>query len=247
MKTLLLTLVLFSSLVSAETHLLLVGGGKRPTEAMNEFSNLAGGEKADILVIPWASESTAGAEAIKSELTGKREVIPHRLASEDLPALVKRIEECTGIFFSGGNQNQLMSLIREYKLTELLKKKFVSGTIFGGTSAGTAIMSNPMLTGKGELGILDGSQIELAEGLGLLPTGIIVDQHFIIRNRFNRLAGVVLNQTKTKGIAVDEGTSLLVQGNTARVIGPTQVLIFEKTGQNKLEITVLAPNKGTIL
>lgn len=120
---------------------------------------------------------------------------------------------------------------------------FESGVVFGGTSAGTAIMSNPMLNGEGELGKIDGSQIGLAEGLGLLPESVIVDQHFIIRSRFNRLAGVILNQSNVTGLGVDEGTALLVSDNIGTVVGPSQVLVFKKTDANKLEITILAPHQ----
>lgn len=247
MKLLLVILILIGP-VFAQTKLLLVGGGKRPVEAMKAFVELAGSEKADILIIPWASESLAGAESIKAELAvhakARIEIISHRLAPKDLEKLFVRIESASGIFFTGGDQNKLMSLIREYKVYELFRKKFQEGVSFGGTSAGTAVMSNPMLTGKGDLSVLDGSQIELAEGLGLLPEHVIVDQHFIVRSRFNRLAGVILNQNKKLGIAVDENTSLLIKGSQARVLGPSQVLIFKKSASNKLEVTILEPNQA---
>lgn len=240
---LLLCLMLLTSYSFAQTNLLLIGGGKRPVEAMKAFADIAGKEKADILIIPWASESIEAAESIKLELSahtkGMLRIVPHRLAPKDLEKLVIDIEKCSGIFFTGGDQNTLMNFIKEYQLIPLFKKKFQEGTIFGGTSAGTAIMSNPMLTGQGDLSVINGSQIELAEGLGLLPSNVIVDQHFIIRQRFNRLAGLVLDRPDIIGIGVDESTAFLVQGKTARVIGPTQVLIFEKTGTDKLSVTLL--------
>jgi len=240
-----LSFLLLSSMALADTSLLLIGGGKRPAEAMKEFSVLAGSEKSDILIIPWASESTEGAEIIKTELSGhtrgKIEIVPHRLNPKDLHLLISHIEKCSGIFFTGGNQNILMNLIKEYQLGALLKKKYLQGIVFGGTSAGTAIMSNPMLTGAGDLGVLDGSQTELAEGLGLLPRSVIVDQHFIVRSRFNRLAGLILESKGDLGIGIDENTALLIKGNEARVIGPTQVLIFKKESDSKLGVSVMSP------
>lgn len=233
------------SFAHAQTNLLLVGGGSRPVEAMKTFADIAGKEKADILIIPWASESIEGAESIKNELAahtkGLLKIVPHRLSPKDLEKLLQQIEKCTGIFFTGGDQNSLMNFIKEYQLTSLLKKRFQDGVIFGGTSAGTAIMSNPMLTGQGDISIIKGSQIELAEGLGLLPANIIVDQHFIVRQRFNRLAGLIMDRKETLGIGVDEGTSLLVQGTVGKVIGPTQVLIFQKSSQHQLQVTILDP------
>lgn len=245
MKTLLIALMLTSQSFAA-TNLLLVGGGPRPKEAMSKFAQIAGSKNSSILVIPWASASVEGAENIKSELSsyefGKIEV-----ASENLETLNKQISQATGVFFTGGNQNDLMKKIKALNLKPTFQKMFQNGVIFAGTSAGTAIMSNPMLTGQGELNIIDGSQIELAEGLGLLPSSVIVDQHFIIRSRFNRLAGVILNQKNVMGLGVDEGTALLVTDKVGTVVGPSQVLIFEKKASDKLEITVLAPHKSVNL
>lgn len=244
---LVLCLLFLSCYSIADTSLLLIGGGKRPAEAMKTFTEIAGKDKAHILIIPWASESIESAELIKNEFAvhskGIFNIVPHRLAPKDLEQLILQIEKCSGIFFTGGDQNVLMNFIKEYQLSNLFRKKFQEGIIFGGTSAGTAIMSNPMLTGQGDLTVIKGSQIELAEGLGLLPSHVIVDQHFIVRQRFNRLAGLVLEKQKTIGVGVDENTSLLIQGKIGRVIGPTQVLIMTKTAENKMALTLLGPTQ----
>lgn len=241
MKTFTLAL-LFTSQAFAGTNLLLIGGGSRPKAALSKFSEIAGGKKSFIVVIPWASESTEGAENIKSELNGFENGTVE-VASDSMATLTKQISQATGIFFTGGDQNKLMNTIKTLNLKTTFQQMYKSGIIFGGTSAGTAVMSNPMLTGKGDLSVIDGSQIELTEGLGLLPDNMIVDQHFIIRSRFNRLAGVILNQQDKMGIAVDEGTSFLIQDEEAKVIGPSQVMIFKKLSTNKLEITILAPGE----
>ena len=239
------SLLFISSLSFADTKLLLIGGGKRPVEAMKEFSRLAGGNRARILVIPWASESIAAAEAIKAELAvhtlGEIDIIPHILNPQEVKNLVKKIDTSSGVFFTGGDQNKLMVLIRAYQLREKFRSKFFEGIIFGGTSAGTAIMSNPMLTGSADLTVLDGSQVELAEGLGLLPPSIIIDQHFIMRSRFNRLAGLILKNKAQLGIGVDENTSLLIRDRETQVIGPSQVLFFKRLKSNELNIRVLGP------
>ncbi len=238
------TLILIANLSFAETRLLLVGGGKRPVQAMQEFAILAGGDQAKLLIIPWASETTESAENIKLEFapyTKGIDIAPHRLAPQELSEFMTKVEKATGVFFTGGNQNILMSLLREYNLIQIFRKKFHTGTVFGGTSAGTAIMSNPMLTGQADLSVLNGSQVELAEGLGLLPPGIIVDQHFIVRSRFNRLAGLILNKKAHTGLAVDESTSVLIKNDQAQVIGPTQALIFKRKSDHELNVEVMSP------
>ncbi len=239
--TLLLPLISF-----AQTKLLLIGGGSRPEQAMKEFVLHAQGTQSYILIIPWASETLDSAEKIKLEFAShgakKIEIIPHELSPADLIQLQEKIRLSTGIFFTGGNQNSLMASIKKFQLTDLIKNKFQQGAMMGGTSAGTAIMSDPMLNGEANLAVIDGAQVGLTQGLGLLPKSIIVDQHFIVRGRFNRLAGLILDQKAHMGLAIDENTSLLIINNKAKVIGPTQVLLFTKSTEDTLQIMIKAPH-----
>lgn len=241
-KTFILTLFLISTVAMAETALLLVGGGSRPVEAMKVFSELSGSEKSFIVIIPWASETTEGAVNIRRELeaypAGKIEI-----ASSNAAELQKQLLKASGIFFTGGDQNKLMQVMKELKLKNSLKKMYQNGVVFAGTSAGTAIMSEKMINGEGDLSVLDGKQIGISEGLGLLPSSVVVDQHFIVRSRFNRLAGVVLD-SKVLGIAIDENNALLIKdGSVGKVFGPTQVLFFTPTNAKKLSIDIYEKNE----
>jgi len=241
MKYLILAL-LFICNANAGTNLIMIGGGKRPAEAMQEFVRASGGEKARIIICPWASVNTQGAEVIRAELEAFHpasiEILPQMPARKKAKlASLTPINLATGIFFTGGNQNKLMKAIFDLGLKEILRWSYDRGVAFAGTSAGTAIMSSRMLTGESDLTTIDASKTILAEGLGLLPQEIIVDQHFIVRQRFNRLAGLVLNQENAYGIGIDEGTALqVINGRTARVIGPTQVLFFRKIDEKSLNV-----------
>lgn len=212
--------LLLSTGLFGQTKLMLVGGGKRPVEAMSKFVEIAGKENL-ILIIPWASESTEGGENILKEMVfhgaTKAEVIPLKISS--LAELKNKISRASGIFFTGGDQNKLMKVITENELKNNFRTRFKEEAIFGGTSAGTAIMSDPMLSGKGS---------ELTQGLGLLPPNIVVDQHFIVRQRWQRLANIVLSR-KGLGIGIDEDNALFVVQNIAKVIGPTQVQILKES------------------
>lgn len=233
MKYLILAFLLLNN-AFAGTNLIMIGGGKRPAEAMQAFVKAAGSEKARILICPWASANMQGAEAIRTELEAF-----HPASIKIIPQnqLHSKLSDATGIFFTGGNQNKLMKAILNQGLKEQLRQSYLRGVAFAGTSAGTAIMSSRMLTGESDLTTIDGSKTILAEGLGLLPEEIIVDQHFIVRQRFNRLAGLVLNHEETFGIGIDEGMALqVINGRTAKVIGPTQILFFTKISEKSLNV-----------
>lgn len=63
-------------------------------------------------------------------------------------------------------------------------------------------------------------------GLGLMK-GAIVDQHFVRRQRFNRLLSAVLDHPDLVGIGIDEKTSILVHGNRFEVVGVSNVLVVD--------------------
>jgi cyanophycinase len=235
------------TLAHASTNLILIGGGKRPTEAMAAFVKAAGGNQAHIVIIPWASGSTQSAESIRNELApfqpASIEVLQlYSNKKTNLSRYSKKIEtqlqSATGIFFTGGDQNKLMKTMNTLELRDRMRAMYRNGVAFAGTSAGTAIMSKRMITGKSNPSVLDGTQVELSEGLGLLPEEIIVDQHFIVRQRFNRLASLILDQDETYGIGIDENNALhLINQRIARPIGPTQLTLIEKAADQSLKVT----------
>jgi cyanophycinase len=118
-------------------------------------------------------------------------------------------------------------VLADAPLAEALRARYRAGVVFGGTSAGAAIMSPIMITGNGNFDVLDGRQVETRPGLGLMP-GTIVDQHFIARRRQNRLFGLVLRHPDSLGVGVDEDTALLVVDNRyAEVVGTGRVMTVD--------------------
>ena len=138
----------------------------------------------------------------------------------------------TAVFFGGGDQNRILDVLdpkddapgggtSAQALRELYPPQ---GIAFGGTSAGTAIMSPVTITGNGDLTVIDGRAIETRAGLGLLE-GAILDTHFLRRQRENRLFGLVLAHPALVGLGIDEDTALLVTGGRhAEVAGRAQVM-----------------------
>jgi len=233
-----------------ETGLVLVGGGSRPAVAMARFVAWAGGEPARILVVTWASGEPAEAFAgLREEIEaqGARHVAqapmpPFEPASRE--AVLRSIREATGIFLSGGDQSRIMEVCRDAQILELLRERYRAGVVFGGTSAGTAAVSTPMITGEGDFTVIDGAKVEVREGLGLLP-GVILDQHFVKRQRENRLFGLILSHPRLLGMGVDEDTALLVRdGRLCEVAGAGPVVVVEAVGPSSLGLDLLRAGEG---
>ena len=228
--TLLLLIALVWSL-NAQQRLVVVGGGKRPEAAMSKFVEWAGKERANILIIPWAtSEPESSFEYLKKDLDGLRPrsvvlapVAP--ITPEKKEAFLAQLKDATGVFFTGGDQVKTMEVLKDESLLLALRERYSSGVVFGGTSAGAAIMSTQMITGEGDFTVIDGKMVQTRPGLGLLPDDMIVDQHFIRRQRENRLFGLILGNRKKFGVGIDEDTAILVTDNRyAEVVGARQVM-----------------------
>ncbi|MCB9858266.1 MAG: cyanophycinase [Phycisphaerales bacterium] len=130
------------------------------------------------------------------------------------------------IWFSGGDQNRLMRRLNEAGIADVIRQRFRDGCVVGGTSAGAAVMSERMITGKADLESIAHGGTELAGGLGLWP-GVIVDQHFLKRRRFNRLYSAVLDHPDLIGVGIDERTAVIVRGDRIDVMGDSSVMIID--------------------
>jgi cyanophycinase len=218
-KYLLIALFSFSTYAST---LILVGGGKRPADALNFFISKI--KNPVIYVLPWGtSYPVESFLSIKSELDNLGVPLDIRCICDEGFSLddYDGLSNAGGIYFPGGNQNKFMARIKRTKTKQLFKKLYASNIPIAGTSAGTAIQSNPMLTGRG---------IEMSEGLGLL-SNILVDQHFLVRNREERLVNALSNLPGFVGIGIDEDMSaVIVDSSRVTAIGPSVVSIYQKIG-----------------
>ena len=142
------------------------------------------------------------------------------------------------VYITGGDQNKFMDIVRGSKLYEALQQSYHAGATISGTSAGAAIMSQIMITGaqKGNekaegFREIRNDIVETNSGMGFLKN-VIIDQHFVMRSRYNRLLSVLADYPSHMAIGVDEGTALVVHGKQARVSGDSQVVVIRKPQKN---------------
>ncbi len=243
--------LLASRAARPEERLVLLGGGDHPREAMHRFVEWAKGSGGRVLVIPWASEDPrASAEEVVKEVLdlGAAAAESAPLAPLEPKArarLLAQIEAATGVFFTGGDQNLIMDVLEDEPLLLALRARFHAGVVFGGTSAGTAIMSERMITGNGDFTVIDGTKVETRPGLGLLPKQVIVDQHFVMQQRENRLFGLVLLHPDERGLGIDEGAALLVRdGREGEVMGRGGVMVVDAGREpDSLVVTLVRPGR----
>ena len=140
---------------------------------------------------------------------------------------IDSIREASLIFFTGGDQLRITSLLGGTLIYDALKESIQNGCIMVGTSAGASVMSETMVV-KGED---DESPrkctLKMAPGLGLIE-GVMIDQHFAQRGRIGRLLTGIAQNPEVLGIGIDEDTALLVRDNgDAQVIGSGAVYFLD--------------------
>ena len=256
------TAALAEAASSPERRLVIVGGGERPPAALERFVAWAGGASSRLLVVPWASaEPKDSCESLASELRahapGSVSCGPFaplddkgkagRLDAAARASFLEQLASATGVFFTGGDQARIMDVLADGELLAAVRQRHASGVVFGGTSAGAAVMSLRMITGDGDFTVIDGGQVVVREGLGLVP-GVIVDQHFVKRQRENRLFGLVLKHPEERGVGIDEDTALLVtNGRQVEVVGKGPVLLVDADGKDRLRIRLLRAGQSVDL
>src|SRR5688572_8353402 len=138
--------------ISAQERLVLIGGGERSAQVVSRFIEWAGKDKARILIITWAtSVPQESFEALKKDFanfpTASFEHAPIApLDAEEREKFLNQLKNATGVFFSGGDQNRIMEVLKDETLYNALRERYKAGVVFGGTSAGAALMSTPMMT-----------------------------------------------------------------------------------------------------
>jgi cyanophycinase len=137
------------------------------------------------------------------------------------PGRLERIEAASGIFFTGGNQLRLTTLLGGTPVAKLIRLRNACGVTVGGTSAGASILSEHMIAAGDEGSSMIAGSVRLAPGLGL-TNRFIIDQHFSQRDRLGRLLTALAYNPFSVGIGLDE--------DTAAFIGPDETVEVEGSG-----------------
>jgi cyanophycinase len=212
--------------------LVICGGGEISDEVLDEFVVAAGGEQARVVVITTASE-TADSEEIEDELEYWRAqklarlTILHTRSRETADDLefARPLTEATGVWFCGGDQAFLADTYLGTNCERMIHNVMRRGGVVGGISAGAAVMSSVMIR-KG-----DDSPV-MGRGFGLLP-GTVIDQHFLARNRQERLLGALAQHPGLVGLGIDEGAAVLVRGGRMSVLGDSDVVACISPSHNR--------------
>ena len=212
-----------------------IGGAEEKENSpqiLQRFVQLAGGEHADIVVLPTASQlrnTGPRYERIFGELGAQRvsaiDFDTRRDAEE--PSRIERLQRATGVFFTGGNQLRLSTLIGGTAIAKTVRQLNAAGVPVAGTSAGAAFISEHMIAFGDEGSTPVAGSVRLAPGLGL-TNRFIIDQHFRQRDRLGRLLTALAFNPFAIGLGLDEDTAAFIApDNTVHVQGSGGITVVD--------------------
>jgi cyanophycinase len=209
----------------------ILGGSGGEPEMLQRFLELAGGERARVVVIPTASEGDSdrlgqGFIGRFKDLGVESVVVLHTrdpdVANSD--AFVEPLKSATGVWFGGGRQWRLVDAYMGTQTLREIRGVLQRGGVIAGGSAGATIQGSFLARGDTK-----GNQIMMGDhqqGFGLVKN-VAVDQHLLARNRQFDLMEIVRAHPELLGIGLDEGAAIVVQGNEFEVIGTSYVVIYD--------------------
>ena len=235
-------------------HLLVIGGAEdkyNERRILKKFLELAGGEKAEVLIVPVASDFPEFAADVYTQAFRNLGVAhPRVLRATSRQDIVnadvgKLLDGVTGIFMTGGDQMRLVSLLGGTKLAEKIRKMVrETDVVLAGTSAGAAAMSTSMIVRGEPSSHPHKNAVRLSPGLGFLKN-IIIDQHFSERGRISRLITAVSFNPYNLGIGIDENTAIILDGHgILEVYGQGSTTIVDGSQISFNEIAEVADNEA---
>lgn len=199
--------------------LVLGGGGKPSTDTRRAFFDLAGKDKARIVVLTTAADRERAGEVVKlwEELKPASVVVLHARDKKqtDDAEFVKPLADATGVWLHGTDQRKLVAAYRGTLVEKELKKLHARGGVIGGKGGGESAMGSLLV----DLGA------EPVEGFGLLP-GFIIDEKKAILKALEAHPAYV-------GLDVPDNAGVVIRGRVARVIGTEPITVCAVKGAGR--------------
>jgi len=215
----------------------VVGGGAQGPELWAKFIELAGGPDALIVDVP-----TAGGDSIDMAAAGRalrqagaRNVVVYHTkdrAVADADSFVAKIANARGIWFDGGRHYRLVDSYMGTKSQRAFEAVLARGGVVGGTSAGASILASYLVRGAPSNNNNIINHPQYLAGFGYLRNTAI-DQHVVARERLPDLHdSLIVRRPDLLAISEDEGTSWVVRGDTAEIIGRNKAFVYNGRDAN---------------
>lgn len=221
----------------SKRQLVIIGGAEDKEgdcHILREFVRRAGGTRANIVIMTAATElpRDVGENYIRifERLGAENARIVDTETRDDASSstALEAIAKATGIFFTGGDQARITSILKDTELDKAIHQRYSEGVVIGGTSAGAAVMPDKMIV-EGDSETNPRPEIvDMGPGLGFLP-GVVIDQHFSERGRLGRLITALIREPAVLGFGIDENTAMVVTDSQIEIVGQGSVTVVDES------------------
>lgn len=215
--------------------LVAIGGAlDLQSPVLQHFYEKAGAAEGKFVILPTASSRLeAGVDVgLRLKELGAQQVFEctharDRAGAND-PAALQAVDDCTGIFMTGGNQLRLTSILGGTRLHTAMLAAYERGAVVAGTSAGAAAMSTVMIAHGNSGQAPRNGMAQFSPGLGF-TNQVFFDQHFSQRVRIGRLLVALALYPGWLAIGIDESTAVILSGEWLDVLGSGSVTVLDGT------------------
>lgn len=225
---------------------LAIIGGRLEDDNRSIYREIRRLSEGRILVAPTASSEpeSVGEETVAAfRMHGvQADILPVYTDNKETAAfdesIISQIGDYGSVYFTGGDQAKILSALiqngEETPALAAIRRIYAQGGLIAGSSAGAAMMSDPMILGgtsfeamfHGRAAGPEQAGLLLGPGLGFFPYGV-VDQHFIKRGRLARLVVGMAHAGLRRGFGVDENTALIIEDGKGLVVGEYGVFLVD--------------------
>lgn len=221
------------------------GGTSRPV--INEFVKLAGGRRAEIVVIPTGASSLRfGPDKVildpdwphtRPEWKAYEDYLRNWFGVERVSVLhtrdrtvansetfVQPLIHAIGVFLGTGNPGRHAASYLGTRTQTELQGVLNRGGVLLGSSAGAIILGSFVVRGRPDKPLL--MAVGHEQGFGFLRN-VAIDPHLTQAKRDNELVDVTDAHPEILGIGIDEDAALVVRHNIFEVIGTGRVAVYD--------------------
>jgi cyanophycinase len=237
--------------IGPEKGTLIITGDGIYGAFQDKFLELIGGADAPIIVIPTAGSSEVLSDEslekykqrfIKSGFNNVTVLHTRDPQEANTDEFIEPIKNAVGVIFGGGRQWRLADSYLNTKAHDEFNKLLDRGGVIAGGSAGATIQGSYLARGdsQGNTKMMGDHEV----GLSFIKN-VAIDQHLLKRNRQFDMFEILDNKPELLGIGIDEGTGIIVQGDTFQVIGESYVVMYDRTRWSKERDTIYKLPRGS--
>ena len=141
---------------------------------------------------------------------------------------LKQVKNASMIYFSGGDPGYLYSTLSDTPLWKLVLSQYKNGTILAGSSAGTMVMGNYVLSNAQRLS--SGEKPSWDKSFGLVKFSILPHYDYVVREMSEVFQGALKSgsEKELQLLGIDEDTAMVIfNDKKVEIMGEGSVHILE--------------------